>query len=413
MAYTADKLIEIAMNEVGYLEKKSNSQLDDKTANAGYNNWTKYARDLYAAGYYNGNKNGYAWCDCFVDWLFLKLCNGDAAKAEWLICQTGDYGAGCTYSMRYYKNAGRFYTSPKVGDQIFFGSSSNSSHTGIVYKVDSSRVYTIEGNTSSTSGVVANGGGVFKKSYALNYSRIAGYGRPRYDESEQTSTDNTYTEQTTPTPSRSYIMKGDKGSEVKTMQENLIKLGYSCGSSGADGDFGSATDSAVRKFQKENGLTVDGKYGSQSKAKVNELLAKMNAPVQTTGKIDTVKEVQNWANTNYKSGLVVDGVYGAQTKKALIKILQTELNQTYSSKLSVDGIFGNQTKAACPTLKNGSKNDVVGVLQALLICNGYSGAYLDKDYGNATTTAVKSYQKKKGLVVDGIAGKNTFAKLCM
>ena len=132
----------------------------------------------------------------------------------------------------------------------------------------------------------------------------------------------------------------------------------------------------------------------------------------TTNRIDTVKEVQNWANTNYKSGLTVDGVYGAKTKKALVKALQTELNQTYNAKLTVDGIFGAKTKAACPTLKVGVKNDVVGVLQALLICNGFTGAYLDKDYGSATASAVKSYQSKKGLAVDGIAGKNTFAKLC-
>ena len=132
----------------------------------------------------------------------------------------------------------------------------------------------------------------------------------------------------------------------------------------------------------------------------------------TTSRIDTVKEVQNWANKNNNSGLSVDGGYGDKTKKALVKILQKELNQTYGAKLSVDGVFGQKTKEACPTLKSGSKNDVVGVLQAFLICNGHTSAYLDKDYGNATVSAVKAYQKKKGLEADGIAGKNTFAKLC-
>ena len=57
---TVARLLAIAAAEIGYKEKASNSQLDDKTANAGSNDWTKYARDLYAAGYYNGNKNGYA-----------------------------------------------------------------------------------------------------------------------------------------------------------------------------------------------------------------------------------------------------------------------------------------------------------------------------------------------------------------
>ena len=51
MAHTASKLVALAAQEVGYLEKATNSRLDDKTANAGRGNWTKYARDLYAAGY--------------------------------------------------------------------------------------------------------------------------------------------------------------------------------------------------------------------------------------------------------------------------------------------------------------------------------------------------------------------------
>lgn len=179
--YTAARLIAIAKAEIGYLEKASNSQLDDKKANAGSNNYTKYARDLYKAGYYNGNKNGFAWCDIFVDWCFYKLCGDSRARAENLTCTTGDLGAGCEYSMRYYKEANRLYKSPQPGDQIFFGTSSKEvAHTGIVYKVDNKKVYTIEGNTSSASGVIANGGAVESKSYSLSYYKILGYGRPRY-----------------------------------------------------------------------------------------------------------------------------------------------------------------------------------------------------------------------------------------
>ena len=62
MSKPAD-IVAIALAELGYHEKASNTALDDKAANSGGNNWTKYARDLAAAGYYNGNKNGYAWCD--------------------------------------------------------------------------------------------------------------------------------------------------------------------------------------------------------------------------------------------------------------------------------------------------------------------------------------------------------------
>lgn len=170
MSYTVSKLLEIACAELGYKEKETNSRLDDKTANAGDGNWTKYARDLHSAGYYQSNKNGYAWCDIWVDWVFLQLCNGDAGKAQKIICQTGPYGAGCKFSADYYKQAGRFYTSnPQPGDQIFFN---NYAHTGIVEKIVGSIVHTIEGNTSNM---------VARRTYTLGSSTIDGYGRPVFD----------------------------------------------------------------------------------------------------------------------------------------------------------------------------------------------------------------------------------------
>ncbi len=177
-----ERVIATAKKEEGYLEKKTNALLDDKTANAGSKNWTKYARDLDALGVYNGKKNGYAWCDVFVDWCFIRTFGLEAAIK--MLCQpVGGYGAGCTWSANYYKKAGRFYTSnPRAGDQIFFtndgGKTSN--HTGLITDVKGGRVYTIEGNTSSQAGVVANGGCVRQKSYRLSYSKIYGYGRPDY-----------------------------------------------------------------------------------------------------------------------------------------------------------------------------------------------------------------------------------------
>ena len=65
-----------------------------------------------------------------------------------------------------------------------------------------------------------------------------------------------------------------------------------------------------------------------------------------TSKIDTVKEVQIWANKNYGFNLDVDGIYGEETKGALVMILQTEINQEYGFQLRVDGIYGEKTQKA-------------------------------------------------------------------
>ena len=165
-------VLSIAKNEVGYLEKKSNSQLDDKTANAGDKNYTKYAKYLDdLKDFYNGKKNGYAWCDIFVDWCFVKAFGVERALE--LLCQPKkSYGAGVGYSCDYYKNKGQFYTDAQIGDQIFFKNSSGvRTHTGLVYNVDDKYVYTIEGNTSDK---------VQMKKYLKTSKSIYGYGRPKY-----------------------------------------------------------------------------------------------------------------------------------------------------------------------------------------------------------------------------------------
>ena len=176
-----ERLIKTAEAELGYLEKASNAQLDDKTANAGKNNWTKYARDLDGYGnVYNGRKNGFDWCDVFVDWCFMTTFGVNVGMKMLNQTEKG-LGAGVKWSANYYQQKGRFYDeNPKPGDQIFFGSGSNWWHTGIVVDVSGGKVHTIEGNTTTASGVIPNGGGVVKKSYSLTYANIKGYGRPDY-----------------------------------------------------------------------------------------------------------------------------------------------------------------------------------------------------------------------------------------
>ena len=169
----SNSIVSIAENEVGYLEKASNSLLDDKTANAGKNNWTKYGR-------WYGQYNGYAWCAMFVSW-----CADQAGVKTDVIPKFHS----CTAGKNWFKRNGcwkaRSGYTPEPGDIIFFGSSSSKAeHVGIVREVKNSRVYTVEGNTSGGSTVIVNGGGVAAKNYSLSESKILGYGCPNYEGSK-------------------------------------------------------------------------------------------------------------------------------------------------------------------------------------------------------------------------------------
>ena len=251
MADTADKVIKVAEAEVGYLEKKSNSQLDSKTGNAGRNNYTKYWRDL-ASG-----MNGNAWCNCFVNWCFVQAFGSKRAKE--LLCSEKGWSYYTPTSSGYFKSKNQWQKKKKKkGDIIYFRNSERICHVGLVYKVEGGRVYTIEGNTSSSAGVVPNGGCVAKKSYELGLSRIAGYGRPKYDGAKSEP------ESKVAQPT---LKKGSKGDEVKKLQKNLNKLGFKDKANKPlveDGDFGAKTEEALKKFQKEKSLEVDGIYGQNS-----------------------------------------------------------------------------------------------------------------------------------------------------
>jgi len=175
-----DKVITAAEKWVGYLEKRSNSQLSELTANAGDANYTIFAKqykDRWGEDY-----QGQPWCAMFVSCMLYEGCGEELVP----------HFAYCPYGVDWFKKHGQWHTSnPRRGDVIFFKDSSGvACHVGLVSSVSGSTVVTIEGNTSSEPGVIANGGCVRKKSYSLNYSRILGYGRPAYEEGDNNSMKN-------------------------------------------------------------------------------------------------------------------------------------------------------------------------------------------------------------------------------
>ena len=161
-----DALIATAEKEVGYLEKASNNQLDDKTANAGYNNYTKYWRDVYP------QYQGEPWCACLVSYLMMKTFGLDIAKK---LLKHWPYVYCPTLGNLFTK-----YANPQRGDIVIFYRNGTFAHTGLVTKVDGDKFYTIEGNTSAGTSIVPNGGGVYAKSYYNSNLPGTKFCRPDY-----------------------------------------------------------------------------------------------------------------------------------------------------------------------------------------------------------------------------------------
>ncbi|MEU9871098.1 CHAP domain-containing protein [Actinomadura sp. NPDC048021] len=126
--------------------------------------------------------NGVAWCHIFVSYVAAHSGSAD------LVPRT----AGCEAGWSWFRARGQFFRrgvkTPRKGDIVYYGASGGD-HVGIVYAVDGSHIYTIEGNTSNSSGFNPNGGGVHKKKWPLNYSRIYGYGRPAFTNDEEVGPD--------------------------------------------------------------------------------------------------------------------------------------------------------------------------------------------------------------------------------
>lgn len=204
-----EKLILIAKNEIGYLEKKSNSQLDDKTANAGSNNYTKYWRDI------KPSYQGQPWCAAFVSWCFMKAFGLDKAKK---LLKHWPYVYCPTMSELFTLNS-----YPKIGDIVIFYHNGTFTHTGLVTAVIGDKFYTIEGNTSGASGIIANGGGVCAKSYYNSKLPGTKFCTPDYSlvtSSTESTTGGSYMF----TPET--VKSGDKNTSVLLLQEILRARGF-------------------------------------------------------------------------------------------------------------------------------------------------------------------------------------------
>lgn len=237
-AEAIQKVIDLALAEVGYQETGNNVQ--------------KYGKEMHQVQPSNMDYPA-AWCDAFVDWCFYKAFGKTLAKR--ILC--GNFDDYTVISAQLFMDAGRWTQTPKKGYQVFFKNSGGICHTGLVYKVSASTVYTVEGNSSDA---------VRKRSYDRSDSRIAGYGMPRYNLAGSADAAAPVGRVGTCSVSLGEFLVGAVDPEIKTIQVLLNSKGYR-GKDGrvldVDGELGTNTAYAITNLQKQAGM-ININYGTVS-----------------------------------------------------------------------------------------------------------------------------------------------------
>ena len=243
------------------------------------------------------------------------------------------------------------------------------------------------------------------------------------------------------------MQKGTRGVAVARLQERLKELGYFLGQ--ADGVYDDDEISAVREFQRKNGLKIDGIAGLNTQLALYSAAAlpatSATLPTETPSLLPTaapqpdkitgvlrfgssgemVRLLQERLTVLGYYSTAVDGVFGTGTAQAVTRFQK-------ANGLSADGVVGQKTidllygdakpaasatqtpqPSAAPAatlLKTGDRGDAVKEMQKKLVALGYLAA-ADGVYGPRTYNAVVAFQKRNGLTSDGVAGAKTLARL--
>ena len=268
------KIIALAEEQVGYVPYSGKKN--------------KYAEELDKVDFFNGPKNGYDWCCCFVAWLFEHTW-GKATAQKMLYLPEKSLGAACPFVADYYINNKAWYAVPQVGDQILFGDRRDEDHTGIVWKVTANYVYTIEGNAGGGNGKV------MKRQYALTNGWISGYGRPNW--SVVASVEPKPEPKPEPAP---------KPTVPKIIEE--------------DGIFGPASTRAMQKWL---GLDQTGRIPGQDKALAKYFPALTSCTWEDDGSV-TIKYFQRYLMQRGFGPGPADGYLGPNTVKAWRRWLKVQ-----------------------------------------------------------------------------------------
>lgn len=220
------------------------SQIGIVESPPGSNN-VKYNTDYYGSAV---SGDSYPWCVTFI-WDGFRI-----AGLSQLFCG-GQKTAYCPFVESYARSHGQWVTSGyKEGDLLLYdwNGDGTADHIGYCAGTSGSSLICIEGNLSDKVQQVTRSPATVRGAY-----------RPRYSDADPTPSPSP-----SPTPSGKFTLpvlrRGSKGETVRAAQILLAGRGYSVGSWGADGDFGSGTYAGVTNFQSSKGLSADGVIGEQT-----------------------------------------------------------------------------------------------------------------------------------------------------
>ncbi len=221
------------------------------------------------------------------------------------------------------------------------------------------------------------------------------------------------------TASTGSLEQNTTGSDVKRLQNRLKELGFYRGK--VDGTYGPDTVTAVMNFQKSRNLTADGKAGPTTLAALYSDNYTVSYTMLTSG--STGNSVKTLQYTLYELGYYkgsVDGTYGSGTIAA-VNAFQSRngLPATgIADSKTQEVLYSSKAKAApsasggkFTTLRLGDSGEDVMEMKDVLLQLGYKPSTGNDKFDAATERAVREFQERNGLAVDGVAGSDTLEAL--
>ena len=224
--------------------------------------------------------------------------------------------------------------------------------------------------------------------------------------------------------SASGLKLNSKGTDVRNLQQDLTTLGYYWAE--ITGNFGAKTETAVKRFQEENGLTADGVAGTKTLNAIAAAVARKGGTPASGGSAGTTLKLNSQGTkvsqlqTDLKQlgyyYAEITGNFGERTEAA-VKAFQKAKGLTADGvagtktlnaiAAAVDKAGGSSSGSSSTNMKLGSTGTAVSALQQNLTTLGYYYGDVTGHYGNLTQQAVKKFQKAKGLTQDGVASTAT------